>query len=129
MLTAVRIDTPVIINRVVELFAGKPNLIQGFNKFLPPGYRNEYQTRGKKTPSTTVGVKTNHNWSTPETLENSQTPAVYISSTTSQDETGGKSRNFLQTLESSFQSLAAAQEPGLRGDIDTQLAEPVSERI
>ncbi|KAI1813415.1 hypothetical protein GGS20DRAFT_479297 [Poronia punctata] len=35
------IDTPGVINRVSELFAGHPTLIQGFNTFLPPGYRIE----------------------------------------------------------------------------------------
>ncbi|ORY57174.1 paired amphipathic helix protein Sin3b [Pseudomassariella vexata] len=38
------IDTPGVINRVSELFAGHPNLIQGFNTFLPPGYRIECGT-------------------------------------------------------------------------------------
>lgn len=41
MLIVTRIDTPGVINRVSELFAGHPNLIQGFNTFLPPGYRIE----------------------------------------------------------------------------------------
>lgn len=40
-LTFTSIDTPGVINRVSELFAGHPNLIQGFNTFLPPGYRIE----------------------------------------------------------------------------------------
>jgi len=40
------IDTPGVINRVSELFAGHPNLIQGFNTFLPPGYRIECGTAG-----------------------------------------------------------------------------------
>ncbi|KAI9780031.1 MAG: Transcriptional regulatory protein sin3 [Peltula sp. TS41687] len=35
------IDTPGVIERVSNLFAGHPNLIQGFNTFLPPGYRIE----------------------------------------------------------------------------------------
>ncbi|KAK1757352.1 hypothetical protein QBC47DRAFT_375755 [Echria macrotheca] len=35
------IDTPGVISRVSELFAGHPMLIQGFNTFLPPGYRIE----------------------------------------------------------------------------------------
>jgi paired amphipathic helix protein Sin3a len=35
------IDTPGVIERVSYLFAGHPNLIQGFNTFLPPGYRIE----------------------------------------------------------------------------------------
>jgi histone deacetylase complex regulatory component SIN3 len=41
LLTELSIDTPGVINRVSELFAGHPNLIQGFNTFLPPGYRIE----------------------------------------------------------------------------------------
>ncbi|KAF8910078.1 hypothetical protein CPB84DRAFT_1673093 [Gymnopilus junonius] len=33
------IDTPGVIQRVSRLFHGHPNLIQGFNTFLPMGYR------------------------------------------------------------------------------------------
>jgi paired amphipathic helix protein Sin3a len=35
------IDTPGVIDRVSHLFAGNPGLIQGFNTFLPPGYKIE----------------------------------------------------------------------------------------
>ncbi|OXB44336.1 hypothetical protein B1J92_E02475g [Nakaseomyces glabratus] len=35
------IDTPGVIERVSSLFKGYPNLIQGFNTFLPQGYRIE----------------------------------------------------------------------------------------
>lgn len=35
------IDTPGVIDRVSSLFSGHPSLIQGFNTFLPPGYRIE----------------------------------------------------------------------------------------
>ncbi|KIW07558.1 hypothetical protein, variant [Verruconis gallopava] len=35
------IDTPGVIERVSQLFAGNPALIQGFNTFLPPGYKIE----------------------------------------------------------------------------------------
>lgn len=35
------IDTPGVIDRVSSLFRGHPNLITGFNTFLPPGYRIE----------------------------------------------------------------------------------------
>ncbi|KAF4555812.1 Sin3a C-terminal domain-containing protein [Elsinoe fawcettii] len=38
------IDTPGVIDRVSSLFAGNPPLIQGFNTFLPPGYRIECGT-------------------------------------------------------------------------------------
>ena len=39
-----RIDTPGVIERVSTLFHGHPALIQGFNTFLPPGYRIECGT-------------------------------------------------------------------------------------
>ncbi|KAI7783513.1 histone deacetylase complex protein [Diaporthe eres] len=36
------IDTMGVITRVSEMFAGYPHLIQGFSRFLPPGYRIEF---------------------------------------------------------------------------------------
>ena len=36
------IDTPGVIERVSTLFRGHPALIQGFNTFLPPGYRIDF---------------------------------------------------------------------------------------
>lgn len=39
-----RIDTPGVIERVSTLFNGHPSLIQGFNTFLPVGYRIECTT-------------------------------------------------------------------------------------
>lgn len=44
LLTSFSIDTPGVIQRVSELFNGHPALIQGFNTFLPPGYRIECGT-------------------------------------------------------------------------------------
>lgn len=38
-----RIDTPGVINRVSNLFKGHPDLIVGFNTFLPPGYKIEVE--------------------------------------------------------------------------------------
>ncbi|KAJ7598545.1 histone deacetylase complex, SIN3 component [Mycena floridula] len=38
------IDTPGVIQRVSQLFNGHPFLIQGFNTFLPAGYRIECST-------------------------------------------------------------------------------------
>ncbi|KAB8283945.1 Sin3 protein [Yarrowia lipolytica] len=35
------LDTPGVISRVSNLFRGFPHLIEGFNTFLPPGYRIE----------------------------------------------------------------------------------------
>jgi len=39
-----RIDTPGVIQRVSKLFHGNPPLIQGFNTFLPAGYRIDINT-------------------------------------------------------------------------------------
>lgn len=44
LLTFSRIDTPGVIKRVSHLFNGHPSLIQGFNTFLPVGYRIECST-------------------------------------------------------------------------------------
>ena len=33
------IDTPGVIEEVSTLFANSPNLAQGFQRFLPPGYQ------------------------------------------------------------------------------------------
>uniref|UniRef100_A0A667XQ76 Paired amphipathic helix protein Sin3a n=1 Tax=Myripristis murdjan TaxID=586833 RepID=A0A667XQ76_9TELE len=38
------IDTPGVISRVSQLFKGHPDLIMGFNTFLPPGYKIELKT-------------------------------------------------------------------------------------
>lgn len=56
------IDTPGVIDRVSNLFKGHPALIQGFNTFLPPGYRIECYTNDRDgkdmitvtTPSGTI---------------------------------------------------------------------------
>ncbi len=40
----ISIDTPGVIDRVSTLFHHHPSLIQGFNTFLPPGYRIECYT-------------------------------------------------------------------------------------
>ncbi|KAK4705607.1 paired amphipathic helix protein Sin3a, partial [Phenoliferia sp. Uapishka_3] len=60
------IDTPGVIDRVSTLFRGHPSLIQGFNTFLPPGYRiechvstgDEEGARNTITVTTPMGVTT-----------------------------------------------------------------------
>lgn len=41
LLLCIRLTTPGVIERVSTLFRGHPELISGFNTFLPPGYRIE----------------------------------------------------------------------------------------
>ena len=46
------IDTPGVISRVSQLFKGHPDLIMGFNTFLPPGYKIEVQTNDRVNVTT-----------------------------------------------------------------------------
>jgi len=61
-LSVIRIDTPGVIKRVSQLFHGHPVLIQGFNTFLPVGYRIECssdpQDEGFITVTTPTGTTT-----------------------------------------------------------------------
>jgi len=67
-ITSYRIDTPGVIQRVSRLFHGNPYLIQGFNTFLPQGYRIEVSadpldpnTITVTTPLGTTTQSTNQN--------------------------------------------------------------------
>ena len=53
-----RIDTPGVIKRVSHLFNGHPSLIQGFNTFLPLGYRIECSTDAHDSNFITVTTPT-----------------------------------------------------------------------
>ena len=48
------IDTPGVISRVSSLFKGHPELIVGFNTFLPPGYKIEVHASNPGTVSVTA---------------------------------------------------------------------------
>jgi paired amphipathic helix protein Sin3a len=52
------IDTPGVIKRVSHLFNGHPNLIQGFNTFLPVGYRIECSSDPQQSYFITVTTPT-----------------------------------------------------------------------
>ncbi|KAE9392487.1 hypothetical protein BT96DRAFT_944593 [Gymnopus androsaceus JB14] len=68
-----QIDTPGVIKRVSALFQGHPSLIQGFNTFLPVGYRIECSVdanhitvttpRGTKMETTSSGRGKPFHWS------------------------------------------------------------------
>ena len=51
-----RIGTLVVITRVTELFKGDPDLAEGFNLFLPPGYRIVIGSNGSLSAITPSGV-------------------------------------------------------------------------
>ncbi|KAL2312242.1 Paired amphipathic helix protein pst3 [Schizosaccharomyces pombe] len=50
------LDTLGVINRVSELFNGYPQLIEGFNTFLPSGYKIEVQLDSSNTSVVRVGT-------------------------------------------------------------------------
>uniref|UniRef100_A0A4W3H532 Paired amphipathic helix protein Sin3b n=1 Tax=Callorhinchus milii TaxID=7868 RepID=A0A4W3H532_CALMI len=54
------IDTPGVIDRVSRLFQGHPDLILGFNAFLPPGYRIEIQKNKAVSVGAPVTTTTAH---------------------------------------------------------------------
>ncbi|TFL03756.1 hypothetical protein BDV98DRAFT_503644 [Pterulicium gracile] len=73
------IDTPGVIERVSTLFTGNPYLIQGFNTFLPPGYRIDisadpldFNTITVTTPMGTITQTTSANGSTSRMTLSSQ---------------------------------------------------------
>lgn len=61
------IDTPGVIKRVSELFNGHPALIQGFNTFLPVGYRIECTAEGLDVSRITVTTPSGTTTSTTST--------------------------------------------------------------
>lgn len=86
------IDTPGVIERVSTLFKGHPNLIQGFNTFLPPGYRiecsldpsdpNPIRVTTPTGATTRPGIGFGNQWapgSNPELAQQNQVPqqAIY----------------------------------------------------
>ncbi|CAF0772019.1 unnamed protein product [Brachionus calyciflorus] len=60
------IDTPGVINRVSTLFKGHNDLIEGFNTFLPPGYKIEIQANDSvhyTAPNSSMSTLVNQNTS------------------------------------------------------------------
>lgn len=58
------IDTPGVIQRVSTLFRGHPELIVGFNTFLPPGYKIEMHSNEQvqvSMPSSTLIIQSGGN--------------------------------------------------------------------
>ncbi|XP_015903335.1 paired amphipathic helix protein Sin3a [Parasteatoda tepidariorum] len=82
------IDTPGVIQRVSNLFRGHPELIVGFNTFLPPGYRIEVQPNEQvqvSIPGTSMGAAvtslTIHPTGPPSTTVVQQHPTTHSTQT------------------------------------------------
>ncbi|KAK4050161.1 hypothetical protein OIV83_003732 [Microbotryomycetes sp. JL201] len=78
------IDTPGVIERVSSLFRGHPALIQGFNTFLPPGYRIECSVSAPQddgavttiTVTTPLGMTTKTQLASHPNADNSANPST-----------------------------------------------------
>ena len=116
------IDTPGVIERVSTLFQGYPNLIQGFNTFLPPGYRIECaQDPSIIIVTTPSGITTrtpsypihNAQSSAPQTQDlvvHRNADLVSIPSKESRL-VAGESRQFLSTPVAQNQNLSVVETP------------------
>ncbi|KIK70594.1 hypothetical protein GYMLUDRAFT_65815 [Collybiopsis luxurians FD-317 M1] len=71
-----QIDTPGVINRVSKLFHGNPPLIQGFNTFLPVGYRIDVS--GDPSDPNTITVTTPSGTTTQSTTGHAPRPVTHI---------------------------------------------------
>ena len=75
--TIFSIDTPGVINRVSNLFKGHPDLIVGFNTFLPPGYKIEVQANEinvHQPGQQTVSISTLNQMAQAAAVAGNQTP-------------------------------------------------------
>jgi paired amphipathic helix protein Sin3a len=73
------IDTPGVIGRVSNLFKGHPDLIVGFNTFLPPGFKIEVtKNESGATIVHTVSQFTTQSHQTPSSTSEDQTSSRVI---------------------------------------------------
>ncbi|KAF9245891.1 hypothetical protein BU15DRAFT_85551 [Melanogaster broomeanus] len=116
------IDTPGVIERVSMLFHGNPDLIQGFNTFLPPGYRIDISVDPRDpniikvtTPSGTTTQTTNTLHSFPRPIrEGGAKSALAVPLVTSRSITPYQ----MSHTQHSFDSFS----PGLQGSSTTAAA-------
>lgn len=111
-----------MINRVSELFAGHPNLIQGFNTFLPPGYRIECGTGSDPntirvtTPmGTTVQSITGAGRALPDTAQMGANGGFYASQ--------ARGNNWNNQAQHSIESPEAAFSPQIRNGVPPPFAQ------
>lgn len=100
------IDTPGVISRVSNLFRGHTDLIEGFNTFLPPGYKIEVQennsvhfTAPNSTLSTLVTPLSTGISGFMPTPPNNQPNTISSSSTNSNNNTNNNTGNMNSTNE------------------------------
>ncbi|TFK49235.1 hypothetical protein OE88DRAFT_1719716 [Heliocybe sulcata] len=98
------IDTPGVIQRVSSLFRGHPALIEGFNTFLPAGYRIECSSNSQETNLITVTTPTG------TTIRSAATYAETTASVLTRD-SGYPSSSMLLDAPSGYQDLNPATAP------------------
>jgi paired amphipathic helix protein Sin3a len=117
-----RIDTPGVIERVSMLFHGNPDLIQGFNTFLPPGYRIEMSADPHDpniiTVTTPLGTTTQSTSAFEQISRVTRDPATAKSSL-SLPPTAGPAFPFQPMTRSMTPSMAPYQVPHIPQSMDT----------
>ncbi|KAG1810180.1 uncharacterized protein HD556DRAFT_1318620 [Suillus plorans] len=116
------IDTPGVIERVSMLFHGNPNLIQGFNTFLPPGYRIEMSADPHDpniiTVTTPLGTTT-QSTSTFEQISRVTRDPTTTKSSLPLPSTAGPAFPFQPMTRSMTPSIAPYQVPHMPQSMDT----------
>jgi histone deacetylase complex regulatory component SIN3 len=85
------IDTPGVISRVSNLFRGHNDLIEGFNTFLPPGYKIEVQSNDSvhyTAPNSSLSTLVNAGPVPIQTLATSTPTVVTVAATTTNSSSG-----------------------------------------
>ncbi|KAG2154574.1 hypothetical protein DEU56DRAFT_769236 [Suillus clintonianus] len=116
------IDTPGVIERVSMLFHGNPYLIQGFNTFLPPGYRIEMSADPRDpniiTVTTPLGTTT-QSTSTFEQISRVTRDTATTKSSLPVPPTAGPGFPFQPVTRSMTPSMAPFQVPHMPQSMDT----------
>lgn len=114
------IDTPGVIERVSTLFRGHPSLIQGFNTFLPPGYRIECSMDPSEsnlitvtTPSGTTTQKEGAKGIAGAVRQRADQAAASANAALAGQQSGAAENSALPSSSSLAATTAAAQAPRL----------------
>lgn len=119
------IGTDVVIRRVRELFHGHPDLIVGFNTFIPQGYRLEGPPIYSRSSNESFSPS-NQALSQAEVNPNSRLPSfsAFRHPEGASHESAPTTLPYPQTSETTFYTPTVTQPPVLRSQLTTTEAQP-----
>ncbi|CAH1252012.1 SIN3A [Branchiostoma lanceolatum] len=120
------IDTPGVINRVSNLFKGHPDLIVGFNTFLPPGYKIEVQqSDGQVSVSSPGGNTTLTHAGIPRPQTPVMTQQQPVQHSPPQQQPPSQSQASFPPVQQTSAGATMVQAPQLSSSPNTQGSQPV----